>query len=275
MLARRPGKGRGDILTGMDAIASARRSYHSTPDRLVLLLLVAEVTLWLSDRAGWPAWHKGYAVSIAVAAVGLTLTVLLLWWLAALLFRWRFQFSLRSMLVMVVAVAVPCSWLAAEMKKAREQKTAVEAIERVGGHWVYGPENSGDIEDMIVGPLYGPEWLRILLGDDFFNEVKYVAFVSTIANQATNADLAHVAELKHLKVLLVGDTQITDAGLAGIAGLTELRELILICPKFTDRAMEHLTGLKKLRELTLKDTQVTDEGIKNLQRALPNCKIER
>ena len=259
----------------MDAIASARRWYRLTPDRLVLLLLVVEVALWLSDRLGWPAWHKGYAVSIAVAAVGLTLTALLLWWLAALLFRGRFQFSLRSMLVMVVAVAVPCSWLAAEMKKAREQEAAVEAIERAGGHWAYGREISGDIEYMIVGPLYGPEWLRKLLGDDFFNDVKYVAFTSTIATQATDADLAHVAELKHLTSLFVGDTQITDAGLAKIAGLSELRELILYSPKFTDRGMEYLAGLKKLRSLYLTDTQVTDEGIKNLQRALPNCKIER
>ena len=256
----------------MDALTSPRRWYRPTPDRLVLLLLVAEVMLWLSDRAG--LWHKGNAVSICVATVGLTLTALLLWWLAALLFRWRFQFSIRAMLTMVVAVAVPCSWFAAEMKKAREQSAAVAAIERAGGYCEYDRENSSDIEDMKVGPLSGPEWLRKLLGDDFFNEVKYVAFVSTIATQATNADLAHVAELKHLKVLYIADTQITDAGLAKTAGLTKLRELVLICPKFTDRGMEQLAGLKKLRELTLQNTQVTDEGISNLRRTFANCRIE-
>ena len=43
----------------------------------------------------------------------------------------RFQFSLRSLLVLVVVVAVPCSWLAVEMKKAREQKEAVENSARL------------------------------------------------------------------------------------------------------------------------------------------------
>ena len=47
-----------------------RRWYRLTPDRLVLLLLVVEALLWLSDRLGWPAWHKGYAVLTAVAVVG-------------------------------------------------------------------------------------------------------------------------------------------------------------------------------------------------------------
>ena len=34
-----------------------------------------------------------------------------------LIFRWRFQFSIRSLLVLTVAVAVPCSWLAVEVKE--------------------------------------------------------------------------------------------------------------------------------------------------------------
>ena len=60
--------------------------------------------------------HKGWTVLIAMAAVGLTMLLMLLWLLAALLFRWRFQYSLRSLLLLVVAVAIPCSWLAVEMK---------------------------------------------------------------------------------------------------------------------------------------------------------------
>ncbi len=255
----------------MDAVASPRRWYRLTPGWLVLLVLVVEVTLWLSDRAGWPAWQKGFAVSIDVAAVGLMLTALLLWWLAALLFRLRFQFGIRSMLVLVIVVAVPCSWFAAEMKKAREQKATVEAIERAGGYCEYDREVSGTF---VYFTIYGPKWLRLFLGDGFFNEVKYVSFGTTIARRATNTDLAHVAELKHVDWLFVGDTQITDAGLAKIAGLADLRELILACPKITDRGMEHLGGMKKLRNLYFSGTQVTDKGVEKLRQALPNCKIE-
>jgi hypothetical protein len=46
------------------------------------------------------------------------LLLMLFWFAADLVFRLRFQFSIRALLVLMVAVAVPCSWLAVEMKKA-------------------------------------------------------------------------------------------------------------------------------------------------------------
>ena len=44
------------------------RWYRLTPDRLLIGLLIVECLLWLSERFGWPTWHKGYAVLTAVAA---------------------------------------------------------------------------------------------------------------------------------------------------------------------------------------------------------------
>jgi hypothetical protein len=37
------------------------RWFHITPGRLVIVFLVAEAFLWLSDRLHWLAWHKGYS----------------------------------------------------------------------------------------------------------------------------------------------------------------------------------------------------------------------
>ena len=34
----------------------------------------------------------------------------------SLLFGWRLQFSIRSLLALVVAVAIPCSWLTVERR---------------------------------------------------------------------------------------------------------------------------------------------------------------
>jgi len=81
------------------------RSFHLRPDRLVIGLLVVECLLWLSERLGWPAWHKGYAVLANVAAVGVVLLLMLLWFVIALVFRRRFQFSIRSLLVLLVVMA--------------------------------------------------------------------------------------------------------------------------------------------------------------------------
>ena len=113
----------------MDA-PEKRRWYCPTPGWLVLGSLAVTGLLWLSNWLGW--WHKGYAVLVAVAGVGTVLAGMLLWWLVALIFRWRFQLGTRTLLVLTLAVALPFSWLAVEMKKAREQKGAVAAIKELG-----------------------------------------------------------------------------------------------------------------------------------------------
>ncbi len=107
-----------------------------------------------------------------MAAVGVFLLLMVLWFLAALVFRWRFQFSILSLFVLTVAVALPFAWLATEMKAAREQGKAVEEIKKLGGAVCYDYE-----QDPRRHPGKPPEptWLRGLLGDDLFANVTWVA----------------------------------------------------------------------------------------------------
>ena len=117
-----------------DTTQTQPRRFHLTPGRFVIGLLAVEVLLWLSERFGWLGWHKGYAVLTAVACVGVAMLLMVVWFAVALIFRWRFQFSMRSLLVLVVVVALPCSWLAVEMKAAREQRTGSRIVIRVRLH---------------------------------------------------------------------------------------------------------------------------------------------
>lgn len=80
-------------------------------------LLAVEGLLWLSEHFGWVGWHKGYAVLTAVATVGVAMVLMLVWFTVALAFRRRFQFSIRSLLTLSIAVAVPCSWWAMERRQ--------------------------------------------------------------------------------------------------------------------------------------------------------------
>jgi hypothetical protein len=123
----------------MNASERKRRWLTPTPGWLVLGSLVVTGLLYLSDRFKWFAFnqHKGWTVLIAVASVVAVLAVMLLWWIAALVFRWRFQFSVRSLLVLAIAVAVPCSWLAVEVKIAKEQRETVNEIKKRGGKVAY------------------------------------------------------------------------------------------------------------------------------------------
>ena len=85
--------------------------------------------------------------------------------------------------------------------------------------------------------------------------------------------LFHHKGLPSLQSLDLGDTKITDGGLEYLKGLTNLETLDLMKTQVTDIGLERLTGLNQLRELDLRGTKVTDAGVKELQQALPNCKI--
>jgi hypothetical protein len=239
------------------------RSYHLTPDRLVLLLLVIEGLLWLSERFGWPAWHKGYAVLTAVASVGVALLLMLLWFVAGLLFRWRFQFSIRSLLVLVLVVAIPCSWVAVEMKEAREQQAAVEEIKKLGGQvqFDYEVRQSGNPLLPPSAPP-GPTWLGGLLGEYFFATVVDVSYFGSSVSDAGLEDLKGLTQLQGLGL---NHTPVTDAGLKHLNGLTRLQCLDLTGTHITGAGFGHLKGMTQLQELYLDETQVTDAGLGHLK----------
>ena len=69
-----------------DAIEPNHGWYRLTPDRVVIGMLAAEGFLLLSERFRWFAFnqHKGWTVLVALATVGLTLLLMLLWFAAAL-----------------------------------------------------------------------------------------------------------------------------------------------------------------------------------------------
>jgi hypothetical protein len=93
--------------------------------------------------------------------------------------------------------------------------------------------------------------------------------------QVTDAGLEHIRGAAQLHFLCLPFTNVTDNGLLHLQGLTKLVELDLSGTRVTDSGLEHLKNLSELRQLSLRRTRVTEQGIKKLQKALPNCKIER
>lgn len=85
--------------------------------------------------------------------------------------RW-FQYSLRSLLVILTALAV---WLGVVVNRAREQREAVGAIEAAGGavyfDWEFEPDRKP----------HGPVWLRKIIGDDYFQRATSVCFARLFA----------------------------------------------------------------------------------------------
>ena len=224
----------------------------------------------LSDRLAWPAWHKGYAVLTCVAVVGVVMLSMIGCFAVALVFRRRFQFGIRSLLVLVVAVAVPCSWLAVGIEKGQGAKGSGggdwKSVAEVEYDWEYEQEN--------IRPFCRPPaqtMLRNLLGDDFFDDVVLVfydlPYSPDEAVPFTDSCLVQVKELKRLKHLPLRQSQVTDAGLVHLAGLTQLQDLALDRTQVTDEGLAKLAGLSQLEELSLNNTRVTDAGLAHLRRS--------
>ncbi len=143
-----------------------------------------------------------------------------------------FRYSLRTLMIVVT---VFCILLGTVVKRARDQRLAVEAILEMGG-WVFYEYQVNDhtnrtimkngrqytLERLGKLPPPGPAWLRWIIGDEYF----------------------------------------TTVNLVGMRG-----------SQFNDASLEAVKPLTDLKRLALYNTKITDEGLKKLQEALPNCNI--
>ena len=253
----------------MPATERKRRWFHLSPDRFVVGLLLVICLLWLSERFQWFGFnhHKGWTVLIAVAAVGVTAVVMLLWWAAGLIFPWRFQFGIRSVLAFSLASSIAVSWLAVQREKAQRQANAVEWAKNLGGGVRYSWEfESGNQLRNPEPPAL--EWLRRMLGIDFFSAV---AEIDLDGSKTDDAGLERLKDLPRLTNLFLEHTNITDGGMVAIGGLPQLEYLRLSHTRVTDVGLEKLSGLFQLQILGVCDTKITDRGLKHLA-GLPHLK---
>jgi hypothetical protein len=148
--------------------------------------------------------------------------------------RW-FQFSLRTLFLLVLLLSLPLSWFAARMERIRKHKQAIHAVHGLGGRVM--------LSELVIPPRI---WQLLGAEQEYFAVGLYVGLNGTAV---TDADLEHLEAVGNLQGLSLSDTEITDEGL------------------------KHLVGLTNLRHLDLLGTKVTPEGVERLQEALPECKI--
>ena len=235
-----------------------RRWFRPTPGWCVLGLLAVEGVLLLSERFEWFAFnrHKGYTVLIAVATVSAAFLLMFLWFLAALVFRWRFQFSILSLLGLAVVVALVCGRFFPEREQASLQREAVAAIRTLGGTVTYDYEAEDLRAIWRIKPARARPCRRDrqihrgrrgragLLGVDFFADVTGVGY-----------------QKPAFSIHGSGPNPISDRCLVPIGRLQRLDELDLECSHVSDGCLVKLQGLTRLRTLNLAETEVMDSGL--------------
>src|SRR5207237_4544475 len=100
--------------------------------------------------------------------------------------RW-FQFSLRSLAVVIFVLSVGLAWLASERQKVTARRQAIAAITTLGGHVSFDESQS-----------FRPAWTHPLLGDDTAGEVQKVYLDY---KPISDADLAHLSRLTKVAAL--------------------------------------------------------------------------
>ena len=112
------------------------RLHRFTPDGCVFALLAVEGFLLLSAWFHWFPFnqHKGWTVLICLATVGAACAPMFLWFLAALVFRWRFQFSILALLVLVLGRRCPVQLAGDRDEALRENRKKRSRQSRMPAH---------------------------------------------------------------------------------------------------------------------------------------------
>jgi hypothetical protein len=175
--------------------------------------------------------------------------------------RWL-RFSLRTLFLLTLVFAVV---LGVQMKRLRDRKAAVVAIQAAGG---------------TMGVRYtGPKWLRGLINDEqcFWDPVR--VSLGPIAQQRgkdeprlDDASLARLGgvlkSFGRLEILDIRKSAITDHSAELLGALTGIRHLRLSDTQITNRTMRHVGRLGQLESLELYGTAITDECVDDL------CQLE-
>ena len=174
-----------------------------------------------------------------------------------------------SLRVVFVALTICCISIGWYVLRAQHQRACVSSIIENGGSVIYSyPYKTGKYDP--ASTLPGPQWLRDLLGLDYFDQVYGVDFsnknitelpdlsgvsgIRTLWLRNTNvADLAFASKLHKLESLWIADTRI--ASLAPIAKNNKLKWLGLEGTEIQD--LSPLTGLPDLRTLNIARTDIS------------------
>jgi hypothetical protein len=171
------------------------------------------------------------------------------------------------LLALVAAVGAGSGWY---LHLVRKQRSAVHAI-RARSRIVDYDYRFDAIRERRHpnGKSWCPNWLRqFVVGDDFFHNAVMAGLDVDKSGQRTrptDADLAHFAGLRHLKLQYLGGGGITDAGLEHLKNLTDLRLLILWGNPISGAGLKHLRSLGKLRHLDLNNSAVSDDQLTHLK----------
>ena len=182
--------------------------------------------------------------------------------------RWH-QFSLKTLLIVMVLSTAGVGWLGVRSQRARQNRARVATSEKEIKKAVAAIEGLGGTVKTDYENLRPQTWLEQQFDDPGDSDdpvgIKKVTTINLSRSKVTDADLVYLKEMPHLQSLDLSETHVTDAGLANLEGLTALESLDLTYIWLTDAGVKHLRKLTNLKELNLSRSIVSDVGLEHLK----------
>ncbi len=105
--------------------------------------------------------------------------------------------------------------------------------------------------------------------------MKNLAVLNLAYTQVTDSGLKELAAFKNLTTLSLRGTKVTGVGFRALAPLKSFTTLDLRATPVTDAGLREIAMIKSLTSLDIIAILGTVDGVKDLQRLLPKCKIEK
>jgi len=173
----------------------------------------------------------------------------------------RLRFSLRTLLIITVLVAIPSAWLGKHWLRTRVQRPIVAQIKANGGQVYYDYQSDGKNFDSSKTP---PGWapLRAMLGDDFFATVKVVIYGNNFPQQIIDIEFEQLSDLEQL---YVNAAKVPEATIVRLASLKNLNSLVLADFSYSPEVFRKLVDCSSLTHLTVSHGNITTEHLRELK----------
>jgi hypothetical protein len=157
----------------------------------------------------------------------------------------------------VIVLILGSAAVAAQPGETADEKATVAAAVKLGGKGSVDPDLPKEARVAVKFDTATDATLAALKKHPNVGSVQALD-----GTHCTEKGFAALAELPHLRRLILNRSGVSDKELAVIVGCKELRELIIPSSQVTDTGLMHLSKLPRLEALDLSDNpRITDKGM--------------